>query len=420
VGKLIFLCYLVYVVTYFGRMNYSSCIVAITSELGCANSEAGLVSSYFFAAYAVGQIVNGLLADRVNNKLMVAGSLFCSAAINLLMPFMPGITAMKYLWLLNGVVQSVMWTNLVGIVSVMVPIDLIPRSMVVLITSSNLGTLTVYGYSSLCLSISTWRTLFYTAFVLLALAGAVWSVFVTRLERHMVWSDPGDTEPAPQTSVAASMKQLRYIFAAGGLGFAVMLSLLNGAHREGIMSWIPSFAKDTYGISESFSVLVAILLPVVNFFGSPLNRLVSKRLGKLGNGVFSATFFYVISLALMILLRCFAWSGLAGACLLFASLTLLMTAINAAIVGVIPVEMAAYGCSASLTGFLNFGYCLGSALSTYGLGYISDRLGWASVLDALWIAGVAAVLIGGAGSFFWTRFLKRLSAGPYKQAASQS
>jgi len=409
VGKLILICYIAYVATYFGRTNYSSSIVAITSHLNCDNSEAGLVNSYFFAIYGIGQIVNGLLADRVNNKWMITFSLSASAVINLIMPFLPSIAAMKYIWMLNGVVQSVMWTNLVGIVADMVPIDMIPRSMTVLITSSALGTLMAYGFSSFFLKVSTWKMLFYAASAVLMLTAIIWFITVQHLDKHRVWIETTDTEPAPQASLSSNMKQLRYIFVGGGLILAILLSLLNGAHREGIISWLPSFAKDNYHISESFSVLIAIFIPIVNIFGSTLTRFLSKKLGKYGNSLTTATALYLASLILMVILRLTAWSGLFGACLLFSALSLLMTAINAAVVGTIPVEMASYGCSASLTGFLNFGYCVGSTLSTYGLGYISDHFGWDSVLDSLWIAAIVALLIGIAGSYFWSRFLRRIA-----------
>ena len=71
--------------------------------------------------------------------------------------------------------------------------------------------------------------------------------------------------------------------------------------------------------------------------------------------------------------------------------------------------MAAYGCSALLTGILNFGYCAGSAVSGYVMGAISDKLGWTAVLDFLWIVAVVAVALGLIVSVLWTRFLKRLN-----------
>ena len=65
-GFLIFLAWLCYSTSYLGKVNYSANITQIIDFYGVSKSEAGLVPTFFFFAYGVGQIVNGLFCKKYN------------------------------------------------------------------------------------------------------------------------------------------------------------------------------------------------------------------------------------------------------------------------------------------------------------------------------------------------------------------
>jgi OPA family sugar phosphate sensor protein UhpC-like MFS transporter len=68
--------------------------------------ELGVIGSALFYGYAVGKLVNGFLADRINVRKFAAWGLAISAAINLLLGFHATFFVFFFLWLLNGWVQS--------------------------------------------------------------------------------------------------------------------------------------------------------------------------------------------------------------------------------------------------------------------------------------------------------------------------
>ena len=409
VGKLLFVCYIAYMATYFGRTTYSASIVAITSSLNCTNSDAGLVSTYFYAIYAVFQIIHGLIADRVNNKVVIALSLFVSGITNIIMPFMPTIDAMKYVWLINGIAQSAMVTHLMGVAAKMTPLNMLPRTMIILITASSVGSLLAYLFSSFFLKIASWNLLFIAGAAILIIAASVWYFVMTKLEKRRIYEEHVEALPNAQSKSTSNFRQILYIFFGGGLIISVFITVLDGIHREGMTAWFPNFVKDSFNVSEALSVLVAIALPLLSIWGSPLAHWFTKKIGHRAASVVRGTIFYTVALVLLIVLRLTAWSSLFTTCALFAILILLLTAINVSFINNTSVEMAAYGCSALLTGILNFGYCAGSSLSGYVLGAISDNFGWNAVLDFLWITAIAAIILGLMVSFFWTRFLKRIT-----------
>ena len=58
---LIILCFLVYTCSYIGRLSYNSNINQIGNEFNLTYSQTGLVTTFFFFAYGIGQVVNGIL-----------------------------------------------------------------------------------------------------------------------------------------------------------------------------------------------------------------------------------------------------------------------------------------------------------------------------------------------------------------------
>jgi len=69
--------------------------------------ELGLIGSALFYSYAIGKLVNGFLADRVNVRKFASVGLLISAFINLLLGFHAGFSLFFALWLVNGWVQSI-------------------------------------------------------------------------------------------------------------------------------------------------------------------------------------------------------------------------------------------------------------------------------------------------------------------------
>ena len=58
---LILLCCLVYSFAYAGRYSYSANIGSIIDFYGITRAEAGVVSTFFFFSYGVGQLLNAFL-----------------------------------------------------------------------------------------------------------------------------------------------------------------------------------------------------------------------------------------------------------------------------------------------------------------------------------------------------------------------
>lgn len=65
------LCWLVYACSYIGKVNYAANINEVMSFYGVEHASAGLVSTFFFFAYGVGQVINGILCKKYNLKWII-------------------------------------------------------------------------------------------------------------------------------------------------------------------------------------------------------------------------------------------------------------------------------------------------------------------------------------------------------------
>ena len=108
VGFLIFLSWLVYTTSYLGKVNYSANITQIIDFYGISKAEAGIVPTFFFFAYGIGQVVNGILCRKYNIKWTVFTSLALSAVINFIIAVSTDFSCIKWLWLANGFLMSML------------------------------------------------------------------------------------------------------------------------------------------------------------------------------------------------------------------------------------------------------------------------------------------------------------------------
>ena len=64
-NTVVVLCWFVYTFAYVGRYSYNANINLVIGDFGITHADAGLVTTFFFFAYGIGQVVNGLLCKKI-------------------------------------------------------------------------------------------------------------------------------------------------------------------------------------------------------------------------------------------------------------------------------------------------------------------------------------------------------------------
>lgn len=99
-------CYLFY---YTGRQNFGFAIPGMEKSLGLGKDQLGWCSAALLWAYAIGQAVNGQLADRFGGKNLMALGGILSFVMNWVTSFAGGFVGVIVPWAGNGFVQSMGW-----------------------------------------------------------------------------------------------------------------------------------------------------------------------------------------------------------------------------------------------------------------------------------------------------------------------
>ena len=386
---LIFLAWLTYMISYFGKVNYSACITQIIDFYGVTKAQAGTAPTFFFFAYGIGQVVNGLLCKKYNIKWMIFASLMTSALINLTVAVSTNFAIIKWLWMLNGVAMSVLWPTLIRMLSECLPQAQLGRSSVMMGSSVALGTLGIYGLSALSAAISRFKFSFYTASFCMMAVAAVWLCLYNRATESAKAERALETAVEKKAEVAVQKQE-------GGertLFLTTICVLCFGAIgvnliKDGLTTWVPSILKEKLGMPDALSILMTLFLPTLAVFANAVSLKAHKRIPDYVNHlslVFGliAIFIGVILFSMKLELAIVMLASLLAAHFLASTLGSLVTSIY-------PMFMRGKVNSGMIAGILN-GFCyLGSTVSSYGLGSIADHFGWDAVFWTL--LGVCGVV----------------------------
>lgn len=387
----IFLCWMAYTAAYPGRYSYNSNITPIMDAFGVTHGEAGLVTTCFFFAYGIGQVVNGLLCRRYPLRWIIPFSLACSAVLNIAVFLGAPFWTLKYLWLLNGGLQSILWPTLISVLSQSLPAPYLKSSVLVMSTTVPIGTLLAYGLSSLLAVRGGFPFSFLTGALLMAGAAAAW-LFLYR-------DAPASENAQPVQTSRTPGKGLLNPAVAVTVLVLCLFAVANNLVKDGLTTWVPSILKERFGLPDSLSILLTLVLPVLGIFGAACNGLLERRLPSFIK--LSGLWFLLaaVSTAGVILLldTSLWWAVLA----VFGIISLSMHAVNNAITSMAPLYMREQLDSGLLAGVLNGCCYVGSTISSYCLGWVADHFGWNGVflllLAVTGIPVVTAALVGTAG-----------------------
>ena len=381
---LIFLCWAAYTFAYVARLNYNASMVEILSQLGTTKEAAGTVSSFFFFAYGAGQLVNGLLSKKYNTKYSVTVALGASCVINIAMTFCNGIDEMKYLWFLNGVFQSILWSSLVKTLSDNLADSKLPKAVMVMSTTVASGTFMAYGLAALFSYLNlSWTLIFYVASVLVGLVAVLWFVGTSTIQK-------AKKETEITNKITKGKLSLTPVFVIGIIVILIS-AVTNGFIKDGITTWVPSILKEEFGVSSSLSIIVTLLLPVLSIFGTSIVNALHKK--QKDENALNGIFYFATIILVGFIILTLNLKSVPLTLALFSGIACLMSAINNVITSIVPLYSRDKIDSGLMAGLLNTFCYVGSTLATSLLGRIADTKGWNDVFVCILIFTVVSFVV---------------------------
>ena len=383
---LIAVCCMVYGFAYAGRYGYNANIAPIMEFYGITRAEAGLVSTCFFFAYGAMQLVHGILCRFYPKKIVIPAALFLSAALNLTVFFQPPFAAIKYLWLVNGICQSVLWPSLVLTLGETLEPGMMKQAVFVISLATMFGTLISYGGSALFNLFAFFRGSFLLGAVLTVLIGLIWLFSYDRLTAERYVASAGEITTAEKSRKALGGGLV------GFLSVCVLFAAVCNFVKDGLSTWTPVILKEQFGLGDSASMILTLILPVFGLFGSMLALAVNRKIRDYR--LMAGVFYVGLSFCLGGLLLSFRGAGVVLTLALLGVISCLAYAVNNVVTSMMPLEMRDRVNSGFLAGLMNSATYIGSTASAYGLGRIADGAGWNAVILVMLGASVLSALAG--------------------------
>jgi MFS transporter, OPA family, glycerol-3-phosphate transporter len=389
---LFWLCWIAYFSTYIGRLNYSASLTGIILSEGFSKGQAGMIGTAFFFAYGAGQFVSGFLGDRLAPKKMVFTGLMVSGLCNLAMAGAKSSGLMTAVWCVNGLFQAFIWSPMIRLMYEYYETETRMKACVSLNSSVPIGTMAAYGLTALVIWLSGWRTMFVLAGAALIGTSLFWITGMKRVERYAAESGKMEEMPSGETGGSAKAAvNWKSLLIQSGFLFLMMALFVQGALKDGVTTWVPTYISETYGLSAILAITSTMVIPVFNLLGVYLASFANIHWFR--NEVRTAGAFFVVSAAAILVLRLSSGRSMAVSFLMLALATTAMMAVNTMLIAVLPSYFGVIGRASSVSGLLNSSVYAGGAVSTYGIGALSVALGWnATIVIWFLMAAVSAVI----------------------------
>lgn len=403
---LIAICSFVYFVSYFSRKDFAAVMAEMIDIGTIGKGVGGAIGMGLFICYGAGQLVSGFLGDKIKPSYLMIFGLGTTALCNALMPVMPNGYAMIPIWALNGFAQAMLWPPIVRILADNLDHEHFVKANLIVTTSAHVSTILLYIYVPLvCLKYSDWETVFFTASIL---AGAALLVLIISLALVL----PKDAIKTPSKQKIdtenGSEGYFKLLKRAGILPVFVCIVMM-GILRDGIETWLPTLYGEAFDRDPKESILLSVALPIFSIISIvAIKALYRTRLFK--NEVLGSSTLFTVSIAVtapIVILISMTSVAPRVVCLVLACLVCsCMHGINFLFISCLPGRFAKYGRAATTSGFCNAFTYVGAAISSYGFGFISEKLGWRATTVS-WIAvGAIGVLFALLSAKLYTRFIK--------------
>jgi sugar phosphate permease len=382
--KLIILSAILYAITIAGRKIFNANINELISNLGQDKSQLGLISTFFFIGCGVGQLLHGLLCKHYNTKKAIFIVVIITGILYGAVPFIPNeyFYLVKYLWLINGLIEAAIWTSLLLFLNVTIPSKYMPFTFALLALPTPVGNCLAYAISSLFSFLGAYQWSFYSIFILYMITAAVWLLLSGRLEAECLEEKrmlDVKVDEEPDTSKKSGKKRIPAAFIIGLVTICV-LCIAEEICYEGLFTWMPTILTERYGMENWIGVLLTMVLPIVAYFGNIFGKFLQE---KLKNYMLSMGILFGSAMAvLLITILCFGLNTWVITVIALTICTCMVAGANMIETVIYPMENSQYLNAGLMGGIICASCYVGCAISGYGLGGIADSGSW---LPALWL-----------------------------------
>lgn len=246
------LCSVSYFAVYIAR-NILSAVTPQMVELGYSEEYIGSISSLYFVFYAVGQLINGAIGEKIKAKWMICIGLFGAAVTNLVfsyITFSPTVAMIVYG--LAGYFLSMIYGPMTKVVS--------ENTEPIHATRCSLGYTFASFFGSpaagLLASFLAWQDVFLVSSGVLVLMSLIGFVFFTAFERKKI------VQYGLYKAEKKGAANIKVLFKHQIVKFS-LISILTGVVRTSVVFWLPTYISQYLGFSSTDAAMIFTVATLV-------------------------------------------------------------------------------------------------------------------------------------------------------------
>ena len=287
--RMLFAAMFCYLFFYTGRQTFGFAIPGIEAEFGVSKESLGWASAALLWCYAIGQAINGNIADKFGARRVMSAGAVLSCVTNWAVSFSTSLLSLGALWGLNGYFQAMGWAPGSRLLSNWFGRHERGKVFGAYVFAAGMASVLSFVTSILVVHVLEldWRWIFRLP-VLLMLVGGI-AFYLTARERpeDLGLPSPHDdtctegTSPVVDDETSWSrykgvLSNWRLILASLAIGF-------QNSARYGLLVWVPVHFLGTGAGSDGASIALApqwisVALPVGMAIGAATNGWVSDNI----------------------------------------------------------------------------------------------------------------------------------------------
>lgn len=375
-----------YAAYYLARSNLAAVLPAIEADLGFSKSQLGTLSTGFFWAYAVGQLINGQLGDRLSPRWFVFAGMVGSITLSILFGTASAFLTLLIVWTVNGYFQATGWGPVVRILANWLTPDQSRRIAGVFGSSFVAGNAIALVVAGQLAAAFGWRSAFWVPAGVMALFAVLWVVTIRDAPADGLVvtasepASPGNLSGAVR-GIGTTLRRLwTLVLAAAGLGFCLVTLII----------WMPTYFVEQGGVSLRTAATLAAFIPLAGIAGTivtgwSIARWLPEReaIGLAMTLVLLAASLLIVQflpVRLVVVTVALVWIG----ALVNGAASLMLTTM--------PLVMGRRGETSGTAGVLGFAFNVGAGASGAGVGILLDAFAWNAVFLVLFGAALGSAL----------------------------
>jgi len=272
------LCSISYLAVYIAR----NVLGAVTPKMianGFSESYIGTISSVYFIFYAIGQLINGIIGDKIKAKYMISLGLLLAGVSNLVFPLISDFRfAAMLAYAATGFFLSMIYGPMTKVVSESTELIYATRCSIGYTFSSFLGS----PSAGVLAAFLSWQATFAVSSAALIGMAAVCFMFFVIFERKGIVKYPqlGMRKKKPTEEGEEKRECAVKILLKHEIVKYSIISIITGVIRTSVVFWLPTYFFQYLGYSEDTSALIFTVTTLIISFTAFIAIFLYERLGR--------------------------------------------------------------------------------------------------------------------------------------------